>query len=285
MLASQKSPCVHAESPTHPLIRTEPNHQSARMTTCLPDMHATPRSTPTQITLRPARRAIRSASPTCVHSELICSTWKYCTPSRDPRHPICMPTRSARRADLHSDPICPPSRSALRPDLHADSRSSLREICSPTGARQSSASIRLDLHVEPSCTPSRSALRPDLLSYSDPTFCRPDLLSTRSAHDLHSLNASSATRAPCQRTPPSRSTPLGFSASLLTLRRRDARQPATPTRPNAANAHHGDVQAPEAKQSSDLKQRDDDRLMTVSLRRRWPPGCPAGIYPRQRSYR
>ena len=83
---------VHAESPTHPLIRTEPNHQSARMTTCLPDMHATPRSTPTQITLRPARRAIRSASPTCVHSELICSTWKYCTPSRDPRHPICMPT-------------------------------------------------------------------------------------------------------------------------------------------------------------------------------------------------
>ena len=42
--------------------------------------------------------------------------------------------------------------------------------------------------------------------------------------------------------------PLGFSASLLTLRRRDA-------------PHHGD--APEAKRSSDLKQRDDDRLMTV----------------------
>ena len=175
MLASHH--VVHAESPTHPLIRTEPNRQSARMTTCLPDMHATPRSTPTQITLRPARRAIRSASPTCVHSELICSTWKYCTPSRDPRHPICMPTRSARRADLQSDPLptepfCTSTRSARRFAIFT-SRDLLAYRCTPIVCFDPTRSARrAELHTEPICTPTRSAF-----------VLRPDLLSTRSAVD------------------------------------------------------------------------------------------------------
>ena len=127
-----------------------------------------------------------------------------------------MPSRPACRADLPAEPICnpircPPSRSALRPDLHADSRSSRCEICSPKLARLRVCTLS-DLHFDSICTSNRAVHRADLHSevdlhsYSDPICSRSDLhMSTRSALRPTHLNSSSATRAPCQRTPPSRS--------------------------------------------------------------------------------
>ena len=127
-----------------------------------------------------------------------------------------MPSRPACRADLPAEPICnlircPPSRSALRPDLHADSRSSRREICSPKLARLRVCTLS-DLHFDSICTSNRAVHRADLHSevnlhsYSDPICSRSDLhMSTRSVLRPTYLNSSSATRAPCQRTPPSRS--------------------------------------------------------------------------------